>query len=656
MDAATWDRLKGVIADAMTRPPGDRQAFVRDRCADPSQVRDALSLLAYGETNPHFVARVTQEPDTPSGDPDDLPIGTRIGQYEVVGRLGRGGMGQVFLGYDHELHRSVALKCLLSDGDAGADQSRIRAEAQAAGAITHPHIAGVYHVVDYGPRAFIVMEYVAGESLSARMRRERLTMTQAVAIGRQLASALGAAHRSGVIHGDLKPANIQVTLDGSVKILDFGIAMILRTATTAGPRETTTTDRAPVERRPHQPASLAIGGTPPYMSPEQIAGVAVDERTDIFSLGVVLFEMVTARRPFAGSDAMAIFKAQEDPAPRADGVDPAVPRALADVIAKALQVNVRDRYQSIAEMDRALAAVQRRLTQTARDVLKVWLPRIAIAVPLILLTLGVLGAIKTFGFNNNFGRTGAHARFGVEPLGAYLRWGMLGIVPKLLVLTITMVVAMGTGMVIRTLELIGPIGRIARPVHAKVNALIHAVGLDRPSTLATALAGLGVAGVIVLGWYFSDLIAAFMASFNSAPVERLLPIRESAVARGYYQLAFSMLAVVLGVGLVRVLQLRQRQGSRDSLLPVAALAGVIVVTLLLTEVSYRSLNHRDFERVDYAGSRCYIIGESGQEFLMLCPASAPPRNRVVQRDDPQLRRLGIIENVFRGLNPVPSNP
>lgn len=655
MDAATWDRLKGVIADAMTRPPGDRQAFVRDHCADPSQVRDALSLLAYGETNPHFVARVTQEPDTTSEDPDDLPIGTRIRQYEVVGRLGRGGMGQVFLGYDHELHRSVALKCLLSDGAATVDQSRIRAEAQAAAAITHPHIAAVYHVVDYGPRAFIVMEYVAGESLSARMRRERLTMNQAVTIGRQLASALAAAHQSGVIHGDLKPANVQVTLDGSVKVLDFGIAMILRTATTAGPRDSTT-NGAPVERRPHKPASLAIGGTPPYMSPEQIVGLAVDERADIFSLGVVLFEMVTARRPFAGSDAMAVFKAQEEPAPRADAADRAVPRALADVIAKALQADVHQRYQSVVDMDKALAAVQRRLTQTPRDVLKVWLPRIAIAVPLVIVILGVLGAIKTFGFNNNFGRTGAHARFGVEPLAAYLRWGMLGIVPKLLVLTITMVVAMGTGMVIRTLELIGPIGRVARPVHARVNALVHAVGLDRPSTLATALAGLGVAGVIGLGWYFGDLIAAFQASFNSAPVERLLPMRESAVARGYYQLAFSMLAVVLGVGLVRVLQLRKRQASRDSLLPVAALAGVIGVTLLLTEVPYRSFNYRDFERVDYAGGRCYIIGETGTEFLLLCTAAAPPRNRVVQRNDPQLQRLGIIENVFRGLDLSSTNP
>ena len=179
MDTASWDRLKGVIADALARPSGSVRRSCPEHCSDPSIVRDALSLLEYGETNPHFVARVMHDLDTPSDDTDDLPIGTRIRQYEVVGRLGRGGMGQVFLGYDHELHRSVALKCLLSEGNAGADRSRLRAEAQAAAAITHPHIAAVYHVVDHGPRAFIVMEYVAGESLSARMRRERLTIDQA---------------------------------------------------------------------------------------------------------------------------------------------------------------------------------------------------------------------------------------------------------------------------------------------------------------------------------------------------------------------------------------------------------------------------------------------------------------------------------------------
>ena len=658
MDAASWERLKGVISDAMTRPAAERKDFVRDRCTDPSLLDDALSLLEYGETNPNFVARVALDLDARQDEVADLPIGSRIGQYEVVGRLGRGGMGQVFLGYDHELRRSVALKCLLSAGSSvTSDHARIRAEAQAAAAINHPNIAAVYHVVDHGSRAFIVMEYVAGESLSARMRREPLTIEQAVAMGCQLAAALRAAHERGVIHGDLKPANIQVALDGSVKVLDFGIAMILRTVTTAVTSDSTVSvDLADALARSRRQPPFVIGGTPPYMSPEQILGWVVDERSDIFSLGVVLFEMVTRRRPFNGSDSKAVLRAQETPAPRAESIERSVPRTFGDVIARALQTDINRRYQSVAETEAALKTVQRRLKQSTADLLKLWLPRIAIAIPLIVLALGILGAIKTFGFNNNFGRTGAHARFGLESLPAYVRWGMLGIAPKLVVMTITAVVVMGAGIVFRSLELIGPIGRATRRMGRRVRRLIAELGLDRPSTLAQALAGIGMALVIALVWYFTDLIAAFQASFNSAPAETLWPMRESAIARGYYQVAFSVLTVALGFGLFKVLQMRKRQGSRDGKIQLAALIAVFAVTVLLNEVPYRSFNYRDFERVEFAGARCYIIGESGNEFLILCPASNPPRNRVVQRGDPQLQRLGIIENVFRGLNPVPSSP
>jgi serine/threonine protein kinase len=655
MDAVSWARMKDAISDAMSRPPGERKAYIREQCTDPSLVHDALSLLQYAENHPHFVDRVRHDADVQTAESDDLPIGARIGQYEVVARLGRGGMGQVFLGYDHELHRSVALKCLLSDGNSGADQSRIRAEAQAAAAATHPHIAAVYHVVDYGSRAFIVMEYVPGESLSARMRRERLTLDQAIAFGRQLAAALRAAHDRGVIHGDLKPGNVQITPDGSVKVLDFGIAMILRQVTTVASGGASTRFDSGEAGRQWRPASL-VGGTPPYMSPEQIAGAVVDERSDIFSLGVVLFEMVTGRRPYAGSDVASILRAQLMPAPRADAVTTGVPRALADVIARALQTDILRRYQSIGEMESALASVHGRINQSTIDLIKLWLPRVALAIPLLITILAMLGAIKTFGFNNNFGRTGVHARFGVEPLIDYVGWGVLGIGPKLLVLTITVVVVMGTGIVVRSLELIGPIGRVTRRWHRLATSIVAEIGLDRPTTLAQALAGGGLACVIALVWYFGDLIAAFQASFNSAPIERLLPMRESAKARGYYQLAFSMLSVALGFGLFRVLQLRKRQGIREGRLQVAALVAVIAVTVLLTEVPYRSFNKRDFERVEYSGARCYIIGERSNELLILCPASNPPRNRVVQRDDPQLQRLGIIENVFRGLNPVPSTP
>jgi serine/threonine-protein kinase len=197
----------------------------------------------------------------------------------------------------------------------------------------HPNVATIHDVVEHDDRAFIVMEYVEGESLAARLKRERLPIERVVAIGRQLASALAAAHACGVVHRDLKPGNVHFATDGTVKVLDFGIA------------------NAPT---PHGPQP----GTPPYMSPEQLQGRAVDERSDIYSLGVVLFEMATGRRPHPETDAADLVIAIATGAPRADGVDPRVPTPLADIIATALAVDVESRYRSATEIGAALARLQ----------------------------------------------------------------------------------------------------------------------------------------------------------------------------------------------------------------------------------------------------------------------------------------------------------
>jgi hypothetical protein len=647
MDPASWKQVKLIVSDAMQRPAPERPDFVRERCPDPLMLAEALNLLGYGETE-SYAGRPEPADSFPRNELADLRSGMRIGQYEVLDRLGRGGMGQVFLCYDHELRRKVALKCLLSAGSSQApERLRLRAEAQAAAAISHPNVAAVYHLVESGPRAFIVMEYVEGETLAARLRSGRLPIDEAVAFSRQLAAALRAAHARRVIHGDLKPGNIQVTSEGAVKVLDFGIAMMLGTVATVGGDVTTRT-----ETPPRVPARPATGGTPPYMSPEQLRGWLVDERSDVFSLGVVMYEMATGRRPFEGSDPSAMMRAQETPAPPAAALAPGVPRGFSDVIARALELDIERRYRSAADLEAALDALQGRLKRTRADRLRSWWPALAIGIPVAVLLLGTLGVVKTFGFNNNFGRIGAHARFGVEPLAAYLRWGALGIAPKLVVMTILVAIAAALAMALRSLELVGPIGLLTGRVRERGRRLAAAMGLDQPATLAQALAAAGTVLVVVLVWYFADLIAAFQASFNSAPVETLLPMRESAKARGYYQLAFSVVTLILCAGGFKVLQLKRRQGTPIGAIPAASLCAVIAVTVLLNELPYRSFNYRDFERVEYASLRCYITGESGDEFLILCPATDPPRNRVVRKADPHLRRPGIIENVFRGFNPA----
>jgi hypothetical protein len=468
-----------------------------------------------------------------------------------------------------------------------------------------------------------------------------------IAIGRQLASALAAAHAKGVVHRDLKPGNVQLTPDGTAKVLDFGIANAPRAAL-ATSATATTQNGLQTTMRAHRP------GTPPYMSPEQLLGRPIDARSDIYSLGVVLFEMATGRRPFPDSDALQVVVAQAAGAPRADAIDRRLPRSLGDVIDKALAMDVTARYQTAAEIGAALVEVERGLDRQREPVGKK-LARVAVGVLIAVPTIGLLGVIKTIGFNNNFGRTGPFARFGAEPWTEYFRWGSFGIIGKVVTMTATAMIVIGALFVIHMLELIAPVGRVTKRVRAAGRRLALALDLDKPSNLAQAIAAAGIVAIVVLARRHIDLLNAFGSSFNSAPIATLLPMREAAPERGIYQVEMSILTLALAFGFYKVIQLRQRLDTREGRGALAVLGCVIAITVVMADAPYRSFNYRDFERVDYAGARCYVIGESGDDFLLLCPGSDPPRDRAVRRDDPRLHRLGIIENVFRGI-PAAQNP
>jgi serine/threonine-protein kinase len=251
----------------------------------------------------------------------------------VIERLGAGGMGQVFLARDSRLQRRVALKYLTAKAGSEETHQAILREGRAAARITHPNVAAVYDVFDEGGRAFIVMEFVEGDNLATRLLRERFTFADVAAIGRQLASGLAAAHAEGVIHRDLKPSNVQFARDGTPKILDFGVAKATASLLSTKSAE-------PEEALPPTD-SMRWGGTPLYMSPEQRGGLLVDERSDIYSLGLVLYEMASGQM-----------------APISDRRDfSEVPDELTAVIQRALERDPRRRYGSAAELSSALAAL-----------------------------------------------------------------------------------------------------------------------------------------------------------------------------------------------------------------------------------------------------------------------------------------------------------
>ncbi len=269
-----------------------------------------------------------------------LVAGTRLGRYEVLGLIGAGGMGEVYRARDTRLLRTVAIKVL--PPQLAADPSRrqrFEREARAASALEHPHICTLYDVGSEGERDFLVLEHLQGETLAARLARGRLAREEGLCVGMQIADALDAAHRKGIVHRDLKPANVMLTASG-VKLLDFGLAHL--TEERSADQETTALRLS---------AAGTVAGTVPYMSPEQLMGATVDARTDIWALGVLLYEMLSGRRPFEGASVATVMVAilQHDPPPLSSA-EPLVPPALEHVVSRCLARDPRERWQTARDV------------------------------------------------------------------------------------------------------------------------------------------------------------------------------------------------------------------------------------------------------------------------------------------------------------------
>jgi Tol biopolymer transport system component/tRNA A-37 threonylcarbamoyl transferase component Bud32 len=283
---------------------------------------------------------------------------SRFGPYDVIGLLGNGGMGRVYRGRDPRLKRDVAIKVLTHAGTDPLRQQRFTGEAQAASALNHPNIVTVYDVGTHDGTPFIVSEVVEGTSLREMLGRGSLAITDVLDIGVQMADGLAAAHQAGIVHRDFKPENVMVTHDGRAKILDFGLALVgVRNGVLPSEMDLTVVDVTLT-------ASGAIVGTVPYMSPEQARGAVVDYRTDQFSLGLTLYEMVTGRRAFSADTAPQILAAilDTEPAPIAT-LNPRVPAPVRWTIERCLAKDARRRYDATTDLARELRTLRERLPE-----------------------------------------------------------------------------------------------------------------------------------------------------------------------------------------------------------------------------------------------------------------------------------------------------
>jgi serine/threonine protein kinase len=355
-----WARVKDIFREALERPAAGRKAFIGEACEGDAALEAALeSLLASDDSAREFletpaVARV----GLPSHMTATLVPGDRLGAYEIVELLGVGGMGEVYRARDARLERDVALKVLPAHVMNDAVRRRwLELEARAAAALDDPNICPIFDIGEQDGRVWIAMQFVEGETLAERLKRGPLTLSTALEIATQIAGALSAAHARGIVHRDVKPENVMITAAGHAKVLDFGLAKI---AAEHG-MDTHYSGQSGVHSRRL--------GTLPYMSPEQLRGESLDARTDVFSLSVVLYEMVTGRRPFLGDGDAEIRTGILSATPPAVSVlSAAADPALDRVARKGLQKDRAARYQTMSDLAADLEDVKRRLEITSQRI------------------------------------------------------------------------------------------------------------------------------------------------------------------------------------------------------------------------------------------------------------------------------------------------
>jgi eukaryotic-like serine/threonine-protein kinase len=358
MTPERWQQVKDIFNSAITYRADDRSLFISRACSGDDELRSEVeSLIASHEESGSFIDKPAFEAAASwlANEKAELKSGQIIVSYEVISFLSRGGMGEVYLAEDKRLGRKVALKLLPASFT--TDQDRLRRfeqEARAASALNHPNIITIYEIREAAGSHVIATEFVEGETLRHRLSRAPLTLSETLNVAMQVADALSAAHKAGIIHRDIKPENIMLRPDGYVKVLDFGLAKLSEQATPAVAAEAPT-----IQVRT---GSGIVIGTAGYMSPEQARGLGVDHRSDIFSLGAVIYEMLARRKPFEGdtpSDTLAaILKTEPPPLSR---IAQGVPSELVRIVNKSLRKDREERYQVVKDLWLDLKALKQEL-------------------------------------------------------------------------------------------------------------------------------------------------------------------------------------------------------------------------------------------------------------------------------------------------------
>jgi serine/threonine protein kinase len=626
-----WNRAKLVLEGARRHNPSDRSQYVSVACADdPELLKEVESLLDLSST----------PPPGRSGEPSG-PALTQWEHLTVLAEAGRGAFGRVYRAWDPALQDEVALKLIRVDMREPEFADSVFNEARLLVKVRHPHIVSVLGARRVGPDVGIWMEFINGPTLADAVERGGpMGPVDAAAAGIAVCDALAAVHGTGLLHRDIKARNVMRDPSGRVVLMDFG---------------------AGADRR--QLPSGEMAGTPLYMAPEVLKGAGASIASDIYSVGVLLFHLVTGEYPVSGRNLYELEAAHESGA-RARLADrrPDLPDSFVDAVDRALSPDPAERFRRAVEFKDALIDATARLTApvvvpTQAALLERWPWLVGLALAVALLTATLLGFLTSAWFNLSLGRDGVNARFANESPVDWPIWGIRAVLGPVIYVGIMMLLAI----LVRWLALM--IGSIVRRVWPRagrgaVSRSWNGLRSMHPNTAVRLAAVVGTLALVGTVWQFADLVNAVAVKINTATPDELAPLApDNDVQRVLYRRALEITMLIVGVGLYRGIRLRGAAGARLDAAATAWACGVFTIALLLTVLPFRvTLQNDQFVRAQFDGMRCYVIGQDGRDRLLYCPELGITHNRTVSLDDPRLRPEGIYESIFIPLAQAAPSP
>jgi len=591
------------------------------------------------------------------------PLTGTWGSLEILEPIGHGGFGRVYRARDPALGREVALKVIAVPSDDPAKVADALKEGRLLARVRHANVVTVHGAQEFRGSVGIWMELVRGRSLAELVRLDgRFGSEEAIVVGGSVLRAVAAVHAAGLVHRDVKAQNVMRETGGRIVLMDFGAGW----------------ERGDADRK----RAVSPEGTPLYMAPELLAGQPPSVASDIYSVGVLLFFLVTGTHPVDGRTIADLVLAHGLGQRRllAD-CRPDLPEAFVRVVERALAPTPDRRYQSTGAMARELADAltepgapeaepaleaprpvaglagdtgdrparltvpdeeQARSTRraTAWVNFATWLGAVGAGMAVI----WILGFLTSAAFDISLDRP---ADFANESAFDWWMWGFRSLVAPAFYALGAVVVVRLVSFAVHLLGRVAGLRGMAMRVAALPQSAAARLGLDNPIGVGQMLLVLQVAVLAWVFWYFFDLIAAFRSTISVADAATLVPLApENIRLHEDYRSVLPLLVFAMVAAWARVWRWRRQGASGSDRATVVAGTSLVVILVVLAQVPYRILNHNTFQRLAFAGERCYAIGERGTDLLLYCPDARAPRNKVVPAGDSRLERTRLVESIF----------